>query len=150
MRKLLGGLPVIVVALLVAATSASAATRVMPACSLCGYVSAHGTGTITESSSSGLGYAAVTNGSIAIRGAHVHVAGGKGHWNAKLKARVYSSKSLSFRATGSFWVRITGHVTNFGSNAHGNVTLKGSGVYTLNNGPQRHWSETYRTLAIRW
>ena len=149
MRKLLGGLPVIVVALLVAATSASAATRVMPACSLCGYVSAHGTGTITESSSSGLGYAAVTNGTIAIRGAHVHVAGGKGHW----KAKPQGSRELEQIALVQSCRELLGThhrvVTNFGSNAHGNVTLKGSGVYTLNNGPQRD-CPTLPYLAIRW
>ena len=51
-----------------AASVASASTTALPSCSHCGYVSAHGTGTITENAADGLSYGTVTSGSIAIRG----------------------------------------------------------------------------------
>ena len=92
------------------------------------------------------------SGSIAIRGGK-HKVGGwtKKKWDSNLNANVYTGKSMCYRVSGKFWVRVAGTVKNFGSTARGSVTFYGSGVYTLGNGKQHSWSRRpSHTLSIRW
>lgn len=145
------GLTVAAAALLVAVASPAGAASLQAHCSNCGYISAHGTGTITESSSSGVGYASIKTGTISTHGGTVHVYHASRHYRSNSGNTVYSGSNMSVTASGKFWLKITGTVTNFGSTAHASVTLVGTGVYTLNNSSQKKpWSAYPRTLAIRW
>jgi hypothetical protein len=150
MQRVLGVL-IAVVAFGVATTVASASVA-HPACSHCGYVWAQGTGTITESSDAGSSYASVKSGSIAVRGGTHKVTGWSSrHWDSKLKATVYKGTKMCLQYSGSFWLQITGTTSNFGSTARASVTLKGTGVYTVNNGPKLKWAQSsHHSLAIRW
>ena len=119
MRRVTGLLVVSLLALGTAASVATASPRQLLAnCTNCGYVSAHGTGTITERATSGIGFATVNHGSIAIRYGRTKVHGAsRHHWSRSLHAMVYTGKRMSFTGTGAFWVRIQGQISNFGSTA---------------------------------
>jgi hypothetical protein len=145
------GLTVAAVALIAVIATPAAAATVQAHCTNCGYISAHGKGTITEKSTSGIGYATVKTGTISTHGGTVRVYGSSHHYRNKSGNTVYSGSGMSVSASGSFWLQITGTTSNFGSTAHASVTLKGTGVYTLNSSSQKKpWSAYPRTLAIRW
>ena len=149
MKRVLSGV-VCVLAFAAATTVASAATA-KPSCSHCGYVWAKGTGTVIEDSASGASVASIKTGSIAVRGGNTTVSGASSHhWDSNLKATVYKGNTMCLKASGDFWVKITGTVSNFSSTARASVTLNGSGDYTVNNGPKKKWSSSSHPLSIRW
>jgi hypothetical protein len=146
-------LAAVVVAVLAAATTAGAATRLVAANCSCGSLWAHGGGTASTTASAGAVWGSLGKGTLWVRAASGHIdvqstTGFHKTWDSSARAWKYVGRNLLFQTTGRLWVKAQGTGVAVSANAVGTASLKGTGSYRINGGRTHDYWPT-RLIQLR-